>query len=541
MAVSAMCVFLLFLGLCGMTGTVIWVIRRGNNNRVTRLFAACQVAIILWLISQLLILFSEVRYQYWISYIIGNIGIGLFAPLWLGFTYEFSGIQKGKKLIYWMIPFISCSAVFFVVSNPLHHMYYTVFDVNNVVYGTIFYIYQAVYYICIISGITIMSVKIARENRQISEQAVLLILSTAVPLSVNTLTLFRIIRSRIELTPLFFAFSSIMILLAVGRYDLLNINSIAMKDTVDNMDIGMAVFNKSGNITYNNKAIEKMVDMHSAKDIGSFMKALSQCDDSSDIVSGEFNINGSVLALDKTICSNRRGTALSTIATLNDVTEFHELAAAEKKLSIEQERNRIAQEMHDSAGHTFTMISALSKIASSELNKEVPDTEAVLKSLSEIDGLSRSGVTQLRCSINNLREDSFMNSVTQAIQTVIDSVRGVETDLCIQGKEDERFSFCIRDLYDNVRETVTNAMRYSEASRIDVIAKFLDSALEIYILDNGKGCGKIKENNGLKGIRQRTERREQNMLCCRGRRRMVRSSRLCYKGRKSHICRYGIL
>lgn len=505
MAVSAMCVFLLFLGLCGMTGTVIWVIRRGNNNRVTRLFAACQVAIILWLISQLLILFSEVRYQYWISYIIGNIGIGLFAPLWLGFTYEFSGIQKGKKLIYWMIPFISCSAVFFVVSNPLHHMYYTVFDVNNVVYGTIFYIYQAVYYICIISGITIMSVKIARENRQISEQAVLLILSTAVPLSVNTLTLFRIIRSRIELTPLFFAFSSIMILLAVGRYDLLNINSIAMKDTVDNMDIGMAVFNKSGNITYNNKAIEKMVDMHSAKDIGSFMKALSQCDDSSDIVSGEFNINGSVLALDKTICSNRRGTALSTIATLNDVTEFHELAAAEKKLSIEQERNRIAQEMHDSAGHTFTMISALSKIASSELNKEVPDTEAVLKSLSEIDGLSRSGVTQLRCSINNLREDSFMNSVTQAIQTVIDSVRGVETDLCIQGKEDERFSFCIRDLYDNVRETVTNAMRYSEASRIDVIAKFLDSALEIYILDNGKGCGKIKENNGLKGIRQRTE------------------------------------
>lgn len=503
MAVTVICVFLLFLGLCGMTGTVVWVIRRGNNNRVTRLFAACQVAIILWLISQLLILFSEARYQYWISYIIGNIGIGLFAPLWLGFTYEFSGIQKARKLIFGIIPLISCSAVFFVVSNPIHRLYYSVFEVHNVSYGPLFYIYQAVYYICIIAGITMMSVKIAKENKQLSKQAMLLILSTAVPLSVNTLTLFRIIRSRIELTPLFFAFSSIMILLAVGRYDLLNINSIAMKDTVDNMDIGMAVFNNSGNITYKNRAIEKMVDMKNARDISSFMSRLSG--EGGELRTGEFTIDSKVLALDKTICSNKRGTALSTIATLNDVTEFHELAAAEKKLSIEQERNRIAQEMHDSAGHTFTMISALSKIASSELNKESPDIEAVMKSLSEIDGLSRSGVTQLRCSINNLREDEFMNTVTQAIQTVIDAVRGVETDFCTQGKEDERFAFCIRDVYDNVRETITNAMRYSEASRIDVIAKFLDDRLEVYILDNGKGCTKIKENNGLKGMRQRTE------------------------------------
>ena len=86
-----------------------------------------------------------------------------------------------------------------------------------------------------------------------------------------------------------------------------------------------------------------------------------------------------------------------------------------------------------------------------------------------------------------------MNTVTQAIQTVVDAVRGVEVDFCTQGDEDERYSFCIREIYDNVRETITNAMRYSEASRIDII------------LDNGKGCRNIKENNGLKGIRQRTE------------------------------------
>jgi len=503
LTVTAICVFFLILGLCGMTGTLVWVIRRGNNNRVTRLFAACQVSIILWLVSQLLILFSEVRYQYWISYIIGNIGIGLFAPLWLGFTYEFSGAKIMKKLIYSIIPIISFTAVFAVVSNPLHKLYYSSFEVHNVEYGPLFYIYQAVYYICIIAGITAMSFKFARKKRQINKQAVLLILSAAVPLSVNTLTLFHIIKSKIELTPLFFAFSSIMVLLAVGRYDLLNINSIAMRDTVDSMDIGMAVFNSSGNITYRNKAVEKMIDMDKVSDIDSFMSCLSA--ENENTSSSEFNISGRYLSLDRSVCSSKRGNAISTVATLNDVTKFHELAAAEKKLSIEHERNRIAQEMHDSAGHTFTMISSLSKIADIELRKDAPDKEALFQTLSEIDGLSRSGVTQLRCSINNLREDTFMNSVTQAIQTVVDSVRGVEVDFCTQGNEDERYSFCIREIYDNVRETITNSMRYSEASRIDIIAKFLETSLEVYILDNGKGCRNIKENNGLKGIRQRTE------------------------------------
>ena len=49
-------------------------------------------------------------------------------------------------------------------------------------------------------------------------------------------------------------------------------------------------------------------------------------------------------------------------------------------------------------------------------------------------------------------------------------------------------------------------MRYSEASRIDVILKFLDDRLELYILDNGKGCNEIHENNGLRGIKERTEK-----------------------------------
>ena len=53
---------------------------------------------------------------------------------------------------------------------------------------------------------------------------------------------------------------------------------------------------------------------------------------------------------------------------------------------------------------------------------------------------------------------------------------------------------------------MTNAIRYSSADKIDIIMKFLDDRLELYIFDNGKGCGEIKENNGLSGIRRRIEK-----------------------------------
>lgn len=98
-----------------------------------------------------------------------------------------------------------------------------------------------------------------------------------------------------------------------------------------------------------------------------------------------------------------------------------------------------------------------------------------------------------------------MKSVTQAVRTVTEAVRGIDVDLCIQGNDDGKYDFCIREVYDNCREALTNAVRYSGADRIDVIIKFLDDRLELYILDNGIGCDEISEHGGLSGIRRRTE------------------------------------
>lgn len=99
-----------------------------------------------------------------------------------------------------------------------------------------------------------------------------------------------------------------------------------------------------------------------------------------------------------------------------------------------------------------------------------------------------------------------MTSVTQAVKTVADALREIPVELCIQGEDTGEYDFCIHEVYDNVREAITNSVRYSGAERIDIIIKFSASYLELYVLDNGRGCENISEHNGLFGIRSRTEK-----------------------------------
>ena len=504
MALRIFSVFLLLSGLIGMSGSVTWILRKGNSNRVTILFTVCQIAIVLWIISQLLILFSVTSNQLWISYIIGNIGISIFSPCWLMFCSEFINIRPQINRFMKLLPIVTVLSVIFVVTNPMHRLYYAEFGTGKINYGILFYVFQVIYYICIVAGITMMCIKNISESDTVTKQTILLTLSTAIPLAINTLTVTKVIDIGIELTPLFFGFSSIMILLAIGRFGLLNINRIAINDTIDNISGGVMVFDSDENISYMNKYACDIFPSKKRFSLDEFVREISRLSETeinSDFVSAEVCFEGHFYNLRQNMCLDKSGRVMAKIIVINNVTEYYELAKTENRLSIERERNRIAQEIHDSAGHTFTMISSLARTLSIKLQ----DNPELTEYLDEIDGLSRSGVTQLRCSINNLRDDTFMTSVTGAVRSVADSLRNISADVCIQGTEDERYSFCIREVYDNCRETITNAMRYSGAEHIDIIVKFLEEQLEIYILDNGRGCSKIKENNGLRGIRERTE------------------------------------
>ncbi|MDE6595886.1 MAG: two-component sensor histidine kinase, partial [Oscillospiraceae bacterium] len=435
---------------------------------------------------------------------------------WLLFAVSYMDRELSKLLVSGTLTFSSliflCAA-----ANPLHGLYYTEFSMEAVVHGPVFYIMQVYTYLVMFIGIVLVCKKCFEIKERSRGQAVLLTLGTAVPLIINLLTLADVIIFDFALTPISFVFSGIMVLLATYRYGFLNVNDVAFEDAFNSIEEGVVIFNRRGRITYLSSAARRQLNISEKTELTSligYISELSGKDIAENFDYAEIENNGTVYGIRHYHCCNDKGVSVAQLLIVSDISRYYqliektdELALARQKLALEQERNRIAQEVHDTAGHTFTIISSLAKLSQSRIAniKSCAETEELLEFAEKTESLARGGLTQLRCSINDLREDSFMTTVTAAVRTVTNAVRDINVQVCVQGMEDESYSFCVQNIYSSFRELITNSVRYSGADRIDVIIKFLGTSIELYVFDNGRGCAEITAHDGLRGITERTE------------------------------------
>ena len=211
---------------------------------------------------------------------------------------------------------------------------------------------------------------------------------------------------------------------------------------------------------------------------------------------------------------DRNGKNIAGAVMFTDVGKYYqlleqeqELAVSNQKLAIEQERNRIAQEVHDTTGHTLTMINSLLKLIRIEYENggkaAGTDESGIPEYLRQAQELAGNGIRELRCSINNLRQSSSYGLITQGVYQLAQSVKEFEVEVEIQGEDREAYSHLSPVVYECLREAITNCLKYAHATHMDVILKFGSGCLNLYIFDNGTGCGEIQEGNGMRGIRQR--------------------------------------
>lgn len=498
-----------WLGLAAVGWCICWLMLRSDHSLTTYFFIGNHTALALWLISQLLILQSITDRQLWMSYSIGNLGVSFTGTFWLLFVFNYVDRQTPTSFVN-ILTAISLMFYIIILTNPYHHLYYKVFTMNGIVYGPAFFIGQAYIYSAFVTGIYMVIRSCFSYGQRPKSQGVIILIATCIPLGINLISISKLIKTKVAVTPLTFALSGILVLLATYKYDFLNVNGVAFEDAFNSIAEGVIIFNRRGKATYISSAARKLLGVDENTMLSDVQHLTSDDADKP----AEITIDGITASLRHYRCLDSKGATLAHIIIATDITHYYELldrtaqlASAERSLALEHERNRIAQEVHDTAGHTLTMITSLARLSQAAAEKVNGEGLESLKGyLKETESISRSGITQLRCSINNLRDDSFLKSVTGAVRMICDSVRDMETELCVQGTEDERFSFCIREVYDSTRELITNCMRYSSADRIDIILRFSERNLELFYFDNGKGCTKIKEGNGLRGIRERTER-----------------------------------
>ncbi|RYJ07420.1 MAG: sensor histidine kinase [Actinomycetales bacterium] len=173
-----------------------------------------------------------------------------------------------------------------------------------------------------------------------------------------------------------------------------------------------------------------------------------------------------------------------------------QLARAEKELSdlaIEEERSRIARDLHDILGHSLTVIAV-----KSELGGKLVDADPVRarSELEDIQRLARDALADVRSTTSGLRSLSLPREIAAA-RSALESA-GIEPHLPTVA---DAVPSAVRELYAwTLREAVTNVIRHSSATRCDV--SMSESVLSI--LDDGVGPGRTAgDGNGLEGLRQR--------------------------------------
>lgn len=532
--------YLWAIGFCLYTSG--WLILRADRNRTTMSLAACQLLIIIWCVPQLFLSLPMSREIKYILYGISYLGISFIGPFWLLFSFFYC--QRPIRLWAKILLFgVSLTDYAMFLTNEGHHFFYRVFAVDHVVYGPVFYVHMLFTYACVFSGIGVVLACFRKKQVAVLHMLVI-ILAAAIPLGFNLLYLSGVVKTGFDLTPPAFALSSFFMLVAVFRYDFLDIHVLAFERIFSAISEGVVVYNKRGVITYLNQAAQNWLGVKKGDDGNQLYEELKRMarewKKENETLPGLEKENdllalstGEKLRLKHYPLRNKRGEETAQILLLTDVGEYfellrqnRELAVSEQRLAIAQERNRIAQEVHDTTGHTLTMISSLVKLSRIACENEKKkkgegkekdeegaeesgsdnNSDSIEDYLNQAQELASQGIKELRCSINHLRQGNDRELVTEGIFQLTRQIKEIEVEVELQGEDGERYSHLSSVVCRCLREAITNCLKYARATHMDVIVKFGKNDLSLYVFDNGQGCARIEERNGIRGIRERVEK-----------------------------------
>ncbi|MFI2859052.1 histidine kinase [Paenibacillus sp. JSM ZJ436] len=169
-----------------------------------------------------------------------------------------------------------------------------------------------------------------------------------------------------------------------------------------------------------------------------------------------------------------------------------------------EERMRIARDLHDTLGHTLSLITLKSQVID-KLAAVNPDQ--VREEAREIERQSRAALRQVRELVSDMRTATLAGELQEA--AVLLSSAGIEMRI-----EGEPHFQRMPDTTHNIlslclREAITNIVKHSQASHCRLCFQQTDRDWKMTVQDDGIGISReaasfnVREKNGLKGMAER--------------------------------------
>lgn len=177
-----------------------------------------------------------------------------------------------------------------------------------------------------------------------------------------------------------------------------------------------------------------------------------------------------------------------------------------KELTVAKERARIAQELHDSIGHSLVALGMNLEYAENIIDSKPEKAKEVI---GDAFMLSKDCLSNLRKAVSLLKESVTVQSLRISINEVFQKFKPsnkVRFSLNME-EEIEASGIEIKDcVFKTIREAVTNGIKHGDAENFKIDIKKIDSNIFLTIYNDGKSSSDIVKSNGITGIENRIKR-----------------------------------
>jgi len=166
-----------------------------------------------------------------------------------------------------------------------------------------------------------------------------------------------------------------------------------------------------------------------------------------------------------------------------------------RRLAALAERERIGRDLHDLLGHTLSLITLKSELASRLFER---DPLGARREIADVERVARDALAQVRRAVTGIRAAGFAAELASA-KLLLES-NGVRLDyelaeVALPAEVETAMAM-------TTREAVTNIQRHAQATSARITLGTGAGRLLLCIEDNGRG-GAIVPGNGLTGMRER--------------------------------------
>lgn len=353
--------------------------------------------------------------------------------------------------------------------------------------------------------------------------------------------------NNMDIVPSSLVLSLVFQVIALFKYRFLNVFPMALSDIIQNMNEGILIVDSENRIVFLNTIVS-----HIFKDFEKLHIGMDAIELSNYIRNnGKFNMEGKVVidAISKGAFQSLSGEIelynyfklqlnyrplymdkelIGWVISFVDVGEYKALlnqlnekntklsaaysrllehAEVVEELAVLKERNRVAYEIHDSLGHSLSVLVALLEVCKLRFFN---DTKSAQEKTIEAYNIAKSSLKELRMTVSNLSLVKYKGynlvDALESLKTGFEAT-GINVDLTVKGNIPECLSEeYYKALYSICREALTNSLKHGEATVINIIMRFKDNIADLFIIDNGKGCSQLVRGMGLCGMENKVHK-----------------------------------